>query len=118
VLVVERHHPVIEDLGRGDRRLPVIELDESDLGVGVDDGLLIDPPDPFQRADIEGVLRAAIPRTLAFELAMRFLVGLGLFQRGDLRLGQQSLPRRRPGMPSCAALASSALRRCFIEARS
>ena len=46
VLVVERHHPVIEDLGRGDRRLAIIELGTSDLAVGVDEGLLIDPADP------------------------------------------------------------------------
>src|SRR5205814_6131603 len=52
-------------------------------------GLLINPPDALQRADVEGVLRAAIARALALELAMRFLVGLGFLERGDLRLGQQ-----------------------------
>jgi len=36
-------HPVIEDLGRGDRRLAVIELGKRDLGIGVDHGLLVDP---------------------------------------------------------------------------
>ena len=46
------------------------------------------PPDALQVADIEGVLRAAIARMLALELAMRLLLGLGLFQRDDLRLGQ------------------------------
>ena len=40
--------------------LAVIELGEGHLGIGVDDGLLVDPPDPFQGADIEGVLRPAI----------------------------------------------------------
>src|SRR6266496_4930958 len=45
VLVVERHHPVVEDLGSSDRRLAIIKLGEGDLGVGVDDGLLVDPPD-------------------------------------------------------------------------
>src|SRR5436190_17592776 len=33
--------------------------------------------------------RAAIAGALALELAMRFLVGLGFLERGDLRLGQQ-----------------------------
>ena len=47
VLVIKRHHPVVEDLGRGNRRLAVIELGEGDLGVGVDEGLLIDPSYPF-----------------------------------------------------------------------
>ena len=89
MLVVERHHSVVEDLGRGDRRLAVVELGEGHLGVGVDKGLLIDPADALQRTDIEGVLRPAIARALALELAMRLLVGLGLLERGDLRLGQQ-----------------------------
>src|SRR5215813_12541333 len=29
VLIVERHHPVIEDLGRGDRRLAIIEHEKA-----------------------------------------------------------------------------------------
>ena len=45
VLIVEWHHPVVEDLGRGDRGLTVIELGKGDFGIGVDDGLLIDPAD-------------------------------------------------------------------------
>src|SRR5437764_13545888 len=59
------------------------------LSIGVDKGLLIDPPDALQRSDIEGVLRAAIARALAVELAMRLLVGLGLLERGNLRFGEQ-----------------------------
>ena len=89
VLVVERHHPIIEDFSGGDRGLAVIELGEGHLGVGVDDGLLIDPPNPLQRADIEGVLRPAIAGALALELAVRFLVGLGFLEGGDLCLGHQ-----------------------------
>src|SRR5262249_30538959 len=60
-----------------------------DLGIGVDDGLLIDPADTLQGADIEGVLGAAIAGTFALELAMRFLVGLGFLEGGDLGFGQQ-----------------------------
>src|SRR5262249_49755562 len=60
VLVIKRHHSVIEDLGRGDRGLAVIQLGKGDLGIGIDEGLLIDPPDALQGADIEGVLRPAI----------------------------------------------------------
>src|SRR5437773_8051144 len=89
VLVIKRHHPIIEDLGRGDRGLAIVEFGERDLGIGVDKGLLIDPPDALQRSDIEGVLRAAIARALAVELAMRLLVGLGLLERGNLRFGEQ-----------------------------
>jgi hypothetical protein len=63
---------------------------EGHLGIGIDDGLLVDPPDPLGRADIEGILRPTVAGALALELAVRFLVGLGLLQRGDLRLGQEN----------------------------
>ena len=56
VAVEEREHAIVQKIGRRDRRLAIIELGEGDLGVGVDEGLLVDPPDPFQVADIEGVL--------------------------------------------------------------
>ena len=50
------------------------------------------PLNALQIADFERVLGAAVARMLALELAMGFLLGLGLFQRDDLRLGQyQSL---------------------------
>jgi hypothetical protein len=77
--------------------LAVIQLGEGHLRVDIDDGLLIDPSDPLQRADIEGILRAAVTGAFAVELAVRLLVGLGLFQRGDLRLGQQDTFLRRLG---------------------
>lgn len=41
--------------GRGERH----------LGVGIDEGPLIDPPHPLERTDIEGVLGAAIARAFA-----------------------------------------------------
>src|SRR5215472_13355276 len=110
MLVVERHHSVIEDLGRGDRGLAVIELGEGDFGIGVDEGLLIDPPDPLQGADIEGVLSATIAGAFAVELAVRLLVGFGLLESGDLGFGQQDAILRQLGF--------SALRRCLIEVRS
>jgi hypothetical protein len=34
----------------------IIELDASNLGIGVDTGLLVDTPDPLQIANIERVL--------------------------------------------------------------
>ena len=42
--VIERHDAIVDEIGRGDRRLAVIELGEGDLGVGVDEGLLVDAP--------------------------------------------------------------------------
>ena len=107
--VVERDDPVVEQVGRGDRRL-AIELGEGDFGVGVDEGLLVDAPDPLHVANVEGVLSPAIARAFALELAMRLLFALGLLQRGELALGQHQA--------FLATLASRAFSRFFIVSRS
>src|SRR4051794_18593277 len=60
--------------------------------------------DALQRANVEGVLRAAIAGALALELAMRFLIGLGFLERGDLRLGQQDAILCRLGFERFEAL--------------
>ena len=58
--IQERDHPVVQDVGRSQRRLARVELGETDLGIGVDHRLLVDAADALQRADIEGVLRQAV----------------------------------------------------------
>jgi len=63
--VEEGDHAVVQKIGRRDRRLAIIELGASNLGVGVDKGLLVDTPDPLQIANIERVLGAAVARMLA-----------------------------------------------------
>src|SRR5262249_23826463 len=88
VLVEERQHSVIEQIGGGDGRLAVIELGKADLSVGVDEALLVDASNTLQVADIERILGTAVTWMLTFELAVRFLLGLRLFERDDLRLGQ------------------------------
>src|SRR5262249_55365971 len=50
--------------------------------------LLVDASNALQVADIERILGTAVARMLALELAVRLLLGLGLLQRNDLRLGQ------------------------------
>lgn len=69
LLVVERYHAVIEQLCRRERRLSVVELGKGDLGIGVNEGLLVHTSDAFQIAHIEGILRSAIAWMLAFEFA-------------------------------------------------
>src|ERR1700756_263360 len=44
--IEEWKHTIIEQVGRCDRRLAVIELGESNLCVGVDEGLLVDASQP------------------------------------------------------------------------
>ena len=110
VLVEEGDHPVVQQLGRADRRLAVVELGEADLRVGVDEGLLVDPPHPLHDAHVEGVLGAAVARMLALEGAMGLLVRLRLLQRRDLVFGEHQAV--------LAALASSAFSRFFMFSRS
>ena len=93
VLIEERQHAVIEQIRGRDRRFAIVQLAGSDLRVGVDEGLLVDATNTLQIADIERILGAAIAWVLALELAMGLLLGLGLFQRDDLR------PRSAPGPP-------------------
>jgi hypothetical protein len=93
VTVEEGDHAVIQKIGCRDRCLAIIELGASNLGVGVDERLLVDAPDPLQIADIERILGAAVARMLALKLAMRLLLSLGLFQRDELGLGPG------PGLP-------------------
>src|SRR2546422_6069299 len=66
--VEEGDHAVVQKIGRRDRRLAIIELGASNLGVDVDKGLLVDTPDPLQIANIERVLGAAVARMLASQI--------------------------------------------------
>jgi hypothetical protein len=58
--VEERYDPIIDQIRRRDWRLAIIQLGEANLGVGVDEGLLVDPADALQIADVECILGAAI----------------------------------------------------------
>ena len=86
--VEERYDPVIEQICRCDRRLAIIQLGEANLGVGVNEGLLVDAADALQIANIERILGTAIARVLALEFAVGLLLGLGLFERRKLSFGQ------------------------------
>src|SRR5205814_9014230 len=57
-----------------------------------------DPPAALQRADVEGVLGAAIAGAFAVEFAVSFLLGLGLLQRCNLRLGKHQPLLRHLGL--------------------
>ncbi len=65
--VEEWQYAVIQKIGRRDRCLAIIELGEGNLGVGVDEGLLVDPPHALEIADVERILGTAVARMLALE---------------------------------------------------
>src|SRR5262249_54501149 len=77
ILLEERHHPIVHQVGGGEWRLPIIELGEGYLRIGIDRRLLVDAPDALERAHIERVLRHAVTRTLARELAVGLFVEFG-----------------------------------------
>src|SRR5579872_5791121 len=108
--VIERHDVIVEEIGGGNRRLPIIELGEGDLGVGVDEGLLVDAPDPLHGADVERVLGAAIARAFALEFACASF-SLLAFSSAASWLSVRT-------RPSWATLASRAFSRFFIVSRS
>src|SRR6478609_7005739 len=56
VLLEQRQHPIVEQIRGRDRRLAIIKLGASDLGMGIDERLLVDPADALQIADIERIL--------------------------------------------------------------
>jgi hypothetical protein len=46
--VVERRDAIVDESGGGNRRLAVVELSEGDLGIGVDERLLVDVSNRFE----------------------------------------------------------------------
>ena len=75
----QRDHAVVDEVGGRDRRLAIVELGAGNLAVGIDEGLLVDPSDPLEIADVERVLGPAIARMLAFELAVSLLFSVFAF---------------------------------------
>ena len=58
VFLEEGEHAVVEEIGRNKGVLSVVELCRDRFGIGVDEGLLVDPADAFQVADVESILGA------------------------------------------------------------
>ena len=52
--IEEGDHLVIEQIGRGDRRLAIVKLGKGDLRAVVDEGLLLDPSYALHVADVDG----------------------------------------------------------------
>ena len=56
MLFEEREHTIIEQVGCRDGMLLRVKLDVCHSRVGIDERLLIDAADSFQRSDVESVL--------------------------------------------------------------
>src|SRR3954468_18342273 len=104
VALEQRDRAIIDQIGRRDRRLAVVEFGANNLAVGVDEGLLVDAPDPLHGPDIECVLGA-----LSNSPCVSFSV---------LAFSSATTCASVSTSPSCALLASSALSRLFMVSRS
>ena len=98
--IEEGNDSIIQEVGRRDWGLAIVELGASNLGVSINEGLLIDAPHSLQVANIKRILRAAIAGMLTLELAMGLLLGLGFLQRGELGLGSAPGPLGRSWLPA------------------
>jgi len=77
VALKQWQNTVVEQIRRGDRCLAIMELSKGNLGVSIDECLLINASDPFQLTTWN-VSWGRNSRMLAFELAMSFLFNLDL----------------------------------------
>jgi len=84
----KRQDAVVEHIGGDQGVLAVIKLGRGDLRVGIDEGLLVDSPHPFEGSNIERILGSQIAGMFGFDLAMGLFIVLGLLQRDDLALGE------------------------------
>jgi len=88
VFFLEWQHPVVEQVGRRDRRLCGVEFGMGHLAIGVRIGLLVNAAHALEGADIERVLATQIARISSLNLAASLIVQLLLFKRLNLGLGQ------------------------------
>ncbi len=68
----EREHPIVQHVGRHQRILAIVQLRKRHLSIGVDEGLLINPANAFDSADVIGILGAQVAGMRGFDLAMGF----------------------------------------------
>ena len=65
----ERQHPVVEHVCCGDRRFGGVELGCCPLGVGIDEGLLVNSTHALERTDVEDILATEIAWMCGLDLA-------------------------------------------------
>ena len=78
MLLIKWQHSIIEQVSPCDWRLGGLELGVGYLAIGIDIGLLIDPPNIFDGANIKGILVTEIAGLGGFHLTT------GLIQQSDI----------------------------------
>ena len=90
MLFKQRDHPVVEQIGRGQRRLAIINLGPHHLAVGIDKGLLMDPAHSLESADIEYILWLHSTPDIHFRIQREFPSPLWLSPRLPLETRSES----------------------------
>ena len=70
MFIVPGDNAVIEEVGGHQGVLAVVELDQGHLGVGVNEGLLVDTADALERAHVVCILGAQVAGVQALNLAV------------------------------------------------
>jgi len=70
--------------------LAIIQFDEGNFGIGIDEGLLIDPADTLERTYIVCVLAPGI-RVQALDFSVGLFLVLGFLQSSELLLGENQV---------------------------
>jgi len=73
-------------VANGVRPQHIFPFGKSDLRVGIDEGLLVDPANALEGADVESILRIEIARVGRFDLARDLVIEPILFQGSNLCL--------------------------------
>src|SRR5579872_4081401 len=84
----EWKNTIVEQICGSYRRLLLVQLGKGNFAIRVNEGLLIDAANAFERANVERVLSTAVTRTFAFEFAVSILFVLRLLKRCELRFGE------------------------------
>jgi hypothetical protein len=80
----EGKYAVVQQISGNKGIFSVVELGHRHFGVGIDEGLLVNPSDTFQITHIEGVLKAQVARVFRLDLAESLLLILCFLQCREL----------------------------------
>lgn len=87
-----------QEIGGRDRRLPVIQFCEPDLTIGINERLLINPPDALERPHIEGILGATLVFFQRDDILMEVKLGRESVWKDELTLRRLKLYRELAGL--------------------
>jgi len=101
----ERQHTIVEHVGGDERVLAVVQLGEGDLGVRVEECLLIDAPHAFDGSHVIGILGDQLARMRGFDFAVSFLFFARPLHGAQLLLGENDVILGRLGFQRFEPLA-------------